>query len=192
MDVKTEKNTLRREALARRDAIDASERERKALEIAKRLLALPILRERSAIHVFASFRSEVNTFPILDELWRRGKRVVMPVIDAKKHEMFNKEVHSRHELSPGYMGIPEPSLELPEVAAEDIDIVLTPGAAFDAHGGRIGYGGGYYDRLLAASGALRIALAFDDQMVARVPREAHDLPVHAIVTESSLIRCGEW
>ena len=192
MDIKTEKNTLRRDALARRDTMSEEERKRKSQAIARRLLGLSVLQDRSCIHTFASFRSEVNTYGLLDSLWMEGKRVVMPVIDAKNRIMFNKDVAGMEELSSGYMGIPEPSLDLPEVPPEDIEIILTPGAAFDAHGGRIGYGGGYYDRLMASSDAVRIALAFDAQLVGKVPRESHDLAVHAIVTESTVIRCGEW
>ena len=93
------------------------------------------------------------------------------------------------DTAPGYRGIPEPAAELPRVAIEDVDWVLVPGVAFDIHGRRLGYGGGYYDRLLALlrPGVLRVAGAFDLQVVAQVPAAPHDLIVDVIVTESRML-----
>jgi 5-formyltetrahydrofolate cyclo-ligase len=93
------------------------------------------------------------------------------------------------DVAPGYRGIPEPRRHCAAVAIESIDWILVPGVAFDAHGRRIGYGGGYYDRLLPMlpATALRIAGAFEAQLVDRVPTAPHDLPLDAIVTEARVI-----
>jgi 5-formyltetrahydrofolate cyclo-ligase len=90
------------------------------------------------------------------------------------------------DLAPGYQGIPEPRAHCPPVAPGAIDWVLVPGVAYDGAGRRLGYGGGYYDRLLplVPPGAARVAGAFDAQLVARVPSAPHDLTVDTIVTDT--------
>ena len=89
------------------------------------------------------------------------------------------------EIAPGFRGVPEPNADCPPVPIASIDWVLVPGVAFDAEGRRIGYGGGYYDRLLPLfeRRATRVAGAFEVQLVDRVPAAPHDATVDAIVTE---------
>jgi 5-formyltetrahydrofolate cyclo-ligase len=92
----------------------------------------------------------------------------------------------------GFRGIPEPRPDAPPVSPQAVDWVLVPGVAFDVAGGRLGYGGGYYDRLLPAmrAGTPRVAAAFEAQIVAHVPRAPHDAGVDAIVTEARTIVPG--
>jgi 5-formyltetrahydrofolate cyclo-ligase len=94
-----------------------------------------------------------------------------------------------HDIAPGYRGIPEPAATLPRIESEAIDWVLIPGVAFDLTGRRLGYGGGFYDRLLPLlrPDAPRIAGVFDLQIVERVPATAHDLTVDLMVTESRIL-----
>jgi 5-formyltetrahydrofolate cyclo-ligase len=94
-----------------------------------------------------------------------------------------------NDVSPGYRGIPEPRAECPKVELTAVDWVLVPGVAFDAQGRRMGYGGGYYDRLLPIlpPSALRVAGAFEMQIVDRVPTAPHDLALDTIVTEARVI-----
>jgi 5-formyltetrahydrofolate cyclo-ligase len=94
------------------------------------------------------------------------------------------------DLVPGAWGIPEPREGLEEVPAERMDVVVVPGAAFDAAGRRCGYGGGFYDAYLplTRAGVPWVALAFEAQLVDELPCEPHDLAVGAIVTETRLIR----
>jgi 5-formyltetrahydrofolate cyclo-ligase len=94
------------------------------------------------------------------------------------------------DVRPGYRGIPEPQSHCTLVKAETIDWVLVPGVAFDMAGRRLGYGGGYYDRLLPTlrSDVARIAGAYEMQLVERVPAAAHDLPVQELVTERRTVR----
>ncbi len=93
------------------------------------------------------------------------------------------------EIVPGYCGIPEPTLSCAVVLPQDIDWVLVPGVAFDTAGRRLGYGGGFYDRLLPLfpSRTARVAGAFDLQLVERVPAAPHDLAIDTIVTETRTI-----
>ena len=100
------------------------------------------------------------------------------------------------ELVPGAYGILEPSVELRELAEKQvspaaIDMAIVPGVAFDRSGTRLGHGAGYYDKLLAQlrADSPRIALAFECQLFDELPRDAHDVPMNAVVTESALYRC---
>jgi len=101
------------------------------------------------------------------------------------------EIKDISELSPGYMGIPEPSLSGERlVRLDDIELVIIPGSAFDCSGNRLGYGGGYYDILLS-EGKRKvpvIALAYEEQLVDLIPSEVHDVKVDIIVTDKQVIR----
>ena len=88
------------------------------------------------------------------------------------------------DLAPGAFGIPEPQGEAADPAS--IDLTLVPGAAFDKSGGRLGRGGGYYDRYLPLVRGLTVGLAFECQMLETVPREAHDIGIQRVVTESAV------
>jgi 5-formyltetrahydrofolate cyclo-ligase len=102
------------------------------------------------------------------------------------------EIKELSELSAGYMGIPEPAVtEDRERDINDVTLVIMPGAAFDPKGNRLGYGGGYYDRLLSR---LRrkiplVALAYEEQLVDSLPAGPHDIRVHMIVTDRRVIHC---
>src|SRR5262249_40038637 len=94
------------------------------------------------------------------------------------------------EVAPGYQGIPEPRSSCPVVAPAAVDWVLVPGIAFTTDGGRLGYGGGFYDRLLPlfTPGVARIAGAFEVQIVDRVPAAPHDHTVDTVVTELRILK----
>ena len=92
-------------------------------------------------------------------------------------------------MNPGHMGIPEPDPARTRRWQGTPELVIVPGAAFDPSGGRIGYGGGYYDRFLGASGATTVALAFQCQLYEALPQDAHDKRVDMIVTEERTIDC---
>ena len=104
------------------------------------------------------------------------------------HTLDHHAVRGPDELTPGPFGIAEPRPSCPTVAPAALDVILVPGVAFDRAGGRLGYGGGFYDRFLAACTGPRLGLAFALQLVACVPREAHDLPLAVLVTEAEVIR----
>jgi 5-formyltetrahydrofolate cyclo-ligase len=119
-----------------------------------------------------------------------GKTVALPRVDGAARML---ELHAVTDIAAdtaaGYRGIPEPLATCPPVAVESVDWVLVPGVAFDLAGRRLGYGGGYYDRLLALlpPDTPRLAGAFDLQIVAHVPAARHDLIVDAIATETRML-----
>jgi len=116
-----------------------------------------------------------------------GKTVVVPRVNtlARMLELYAVADLDR-DVVPGHLGIPEPRPERPQVPRDAIEFVLVPGVAFDLAGRRLGYGGGYYDRLLPllSPRAARVAGAFEIQLVDRVPAASHDVAVDAIITES--------
>jgi 5-formyltetrahydrofolate cyclo-ligase len=189
-----DKNSLRKELLDRRDAIPPEVRRIKNRRICEKILSLDEVINARTLFFFASFRSEVDTFEMMRALLPAGKAVVVPKVEKERHLLLLYEVRDVDALMPGYMGIPEPPVTVGEIPADvnDVDLVIIPGAGFDPAGNRIGYGGGYYDRLLAE---LRrdipvIAPAYEEQIVGSIPAEPHDVRVSVIVTDRRVIRCG--
>jgi 5-formyltetrahydrofolate cyclo-ligase len=131
--------------------------------------------------------SEWDTRALLAAGLSRGKTVALPRVNRETRMLDLCTVTAaERDVAPGYRGIREPRAHCPVLDAASIDWVLVPGVAFDREGHRVGYGGGYYDRLLPLlrSDARRVAGAFELQIVERVPTAPHDVVVEAIVTEA--------
>lgn len=160
----------------------------KSREIEERLFSLPEFLSAQVIMFFASFRSEVETIPMIRRALRMGKRVVLPKVQGNELALY--EIHDfGSDVELGSWGIPEPKTVMPAVLA-DIDLMIIPGAAFDRQGNRLGYGAGFYDKLLPAFEKAAVALAFEAQIVSEVPAEKHDVPVRKIITEKRIINAG--
>ncbi len=182
-----EKRRLRAEIRARRAALAPEERKRLSRIICRKLTTSELFRRARTIFFFASFGTEVETFPALGEALLHGQRVALPRTLLRERRLIFHRVFTLGELVPGPYGIPEPPRQNPVVPPEEADLILVPGLAFDRRGYRLGYGGGFYDRFLAGLSAPRVALAFSFQILPAVPHEAHDLRVDVIVTERDLI-----
>jgi 5-formyltetrahydrofolate cyclo-ligase len=120
-----------------------------------------------------------------------GKRVLVPKVDKQRHRLRLYEINDLKELSPGYMGIHEPSLpdeRLREI--NDIDLIIIPGTGFDFSGNRLGYGAGYYDTLLSdvKKKFPFVALAYEEQLIDSIPAELHDVKVDIIITDRKVMR----
>lgn len=184
------KLSLRRQIFASRDSLDAGFRLAAGDAIVARLVALPSFVAARTVLLTLPFRSEWDTLPLVRHALAVGGTVAVPRVNAvtRMLELFAIADPVR-DVAVGHQGIPEP---LPHCGALDpgaVDWVLVPGVAFDRDGRRLGYGGGYYDRLLPllSPRAARIAGAFDLQIVDRVPSGPHDITVDAIVTPSEMI-----
>lgn len=188
-DVRDEKRALRRRILRDRDAAESAVRRGWSEAIAGRLMARPEMQRARTVHLFASFGSEVDTLPVVRRLLETGRRPVLPVVVREAWTMEHAAISGLEDLVPGFKGILEPAGQCPRVAPAEIDLVVVPGLAFDRSGGRLGYGGGFYDRFLAECPAPRVALAFSLQVVDAVPRDARDLPVDLVITEEEEIPC---
>ncbi len=185
------KKTIRRKVLKKRDEIPPEVKKIKDALIKQGLFSLPEFIAAKAVFFYASFRSEVETFSIIKESLKLGKRVVLPKVDKERHMLKLYEIKDINELSPGYMGVPEPLVQNERlVILDEIDLVIIPGAGFDYSGNRLGYGAGYYDILLSKSVEKRpiVALAYEEQLVDSIPAETHDVKINAIVTDKRVIR----
>jgi 5-formyltetrahydrofolate cyclo-ligase len=183
------KAALRQEILARRDALPPSARARLSAAALERTRALDAFRRARTILGYASFGSEVDTRPCLEQVLGSGRTLVLPRVDRGARRLVLHQVRDLDtELRPGTWGIPEPvSARCRLAAPAEIDFVLVPGVVFDPDGGRIGYGAGYYDRLLESWPEPLpplVAAAFELQVVPAVPVLATDRRVDLVVTES--------
>jgi len=187
-----ERTTLRAQILAARNDLPLDERHQKSRIITERLLALPEFARARTIFAYVSFRSEVETLDLIAHCLKRGVTVSVPLTLPAEHRLLPHAItEPGRDLAPGYCSIPEPLTTLPLVDPASIEVVLVPGSVFDVHGGRLGYGGGYYDRFLqGAPQALRIGLAFDLQLVEAVPLESHDQQLDYLITETRTIHIG--
>jgi 5-formyltetrahydrofolate cyclo-ligase len=180
------KRSVRERILRARDAMPAHLRIAASTAIAATLSRRHDFIAARVVLLTLPFGSEWDTGLLLSAALAGSKTVAVPRVNQERHML---EIHAvcdtAREIAPGYRGIPEPRADCPPVALEAIDWVLVPGVAFDAEGRRIGYGGGYYDRLLPLldGSAARVAGAFELQVVERVPAAPHDTTVDAIVTE---------
>jgi len=188
-ELKRAKRAIRGEVRAARDALAPDERARSSLLIRDRLLALPELEVARTVMLFWSFGSEVDTAPLLRSLVERAVRAALPrIVDG---ELEPRTYRPGDPLTETSFGACEPACgEVLDPPA--LDVIVTPGIAFDRAGRRVGYGGGYYDRFLGRtrSDSFRIGVAFEVQLVdGDLPGGHFDLPVHAIVTGSEVVRC---
>ena len=186
MDVRQAKQELRARLRAARDGTDADHRADAALAIAERVAAE--VEGLGLVMGFLAFGSEVPTLPILDRLDREGHALAVPHIAGD--ELVPVGFVPGEDLRPAVWGIPEPATIRP-VDPETIDAVIAPGLGFDRRGYRVGYGGGYYDRLLARvrPDALRIGIGLHLQIVAEVPNDDRDQRMNIVVTERETITC---
>ncbi|WUJ37404.1 5-formyltetrahydrofolate cyclo-ligase [Streptomyces sp. NBC_00386] len=192
-----DKRMLRRGLLSVRNGFPADDVRETAAALAARALELPELARAGTVAAYVSVGSEPGTLALLDTLHARGVRVILPVLlpdndlDWGAYTGADSLAEVRHG---GKMALLEPTGErLGPAAVQDADAVLLPGLAVDARGMRLGRGGGSYDRVLARlerSGAdpALVVLLYDTEVIDRVPEEAHDRPVHAVVTPSGVRR----
>ena len=187
------KPAARRAARARRDALPAAARARASAKVAA-TAALAIAARvpaGSVVALYAAKGSEVDTAALETALHAAGFTTAYPRVVAETRVLALHVARLAELGIAGHLGLREPVATTPEVAPAAIAAFCIPGLAFDRAGGRIGWGLGHYDATLAAAPtALRIGLAFDAQLVADVPREAHDILLHALVTESGLHEVG--
>lgn len=178
---------LRNAVIARRSALSLPARQTANRTISKRVIAMGGFRDAQSVMAYMSIAAEFSTSEIVRAALDQDKLLVLPKVNREENKLdLFRVVDIEADLIPGVWGILEPDHERCEkISAEDIEFVLVPGVAFDADCNRLGYGGGYYDRLLQDIGpfASLVAAAFATQIVDRVPIEEHDIPLNVIVTE---------
>lgn len=158
--------------------------EKRSHMIHNKLLMEPSIMEGKTIALTISVFPEVDTWKLIEQLWVRGKRVVVPKCLHKVKAMDFYELTSFQQLRSAPMGLFEPDENLTKKWSNtDIDVCIVPGIVFDRRGYRIGYGGGYYDRFLPSFIGKTISIAFHEQLVEEVPFEAHDIAIETLITD---------
>lgn len=185
-----DKKIIRKEVIKKRDSIDLEKKQEKDRLIMDKVFSLPHFKRARTVFYFASFRSEVSTSSQIEEALRMGKRIILPKVDRIDKRLRLYEIYNTGEIKPGFMGIPEP--DVPSERERDIndaDLVIMPGVAFDLKGNRLGYGAGYYDKLLSTleKEIPLVAIAYEEQIVDSLPSESHDVRVDMIVTDKRII-----
>jgi 5-formyltetrahydrofolate cyclo-ligase len=158
----------------------------------QRLFASQALDQAEKILVYLSFGSEIDTHPLIDRWLEEGREVYVPVMVPKTRKIVPVRIFSDYrDLPQNAYGIQEPCLKEGErLAIDQLDLVIVPGLAFDSCGYRVGYGGGYYDRLIPKlkASARTLALCYGFQLVDRVPADDFDEPVQYILSEDQEVR----
>ncbi|MBC7765141.1 MAG: 5-formyltetrahydrofolate cyclo-ligase [Hyphomonadaceae bacterium] len=183
------KQQLRKHYLALRDAIAPQAIIEKSYTIHNQILSLPLYQEAQFVLCYLHFRSEVHTHSITKDALQQGKKVAVPVVDFSRNVLQLVQIHSldfEQDYIKNKYGIFEPKIRQ-YLSPKLIDCMLVPGAVFDVTGARIGYGGGYYDKLLCESTCMTVGLAFDFQLLPVLPEEPHDKKMDILVTEERVV-----
>ena len=188
-ELKRAKRRVRSEVLAARDDLPVPERDARSASIAERVMSLPELSGAPLVMVFWSFGSEVDTGPLIDMLISGGARLALPRIVDDDLEV--RAFVPGDPVSATRFGAFEPTGG-DVLDPSRVDVIVAPGVAFDRHGRRVGYGGGFYDRLFRRTrpDALRVGIGFDLQFLHdALPAGHFDLPLDVVVTEARTVRC---
>lgn len=186
------KKELRKRILSERDSLNPEERAVYDADIRDKVLTLIADRQIECVLTYVSFRSEVDTCALIDEMLSEGLRIAVPRVEDKEIGFYY--ISSVEDLVSGYMGIREPSQLCKPWKPGDPDtsmektMILVPGSVFDLKFNRIGYGGGYYDRFLAAhSGLIAAGLGYECQVVDEIMTEPWDRPLDLLITPKRYI-----
>ena len=193
--VKQRKTALRKELLAKRNGLDAGERQAMDSALAANVRALPEWEKAALLLPYLSFGTEVDTRELISDAWAAGKQVALPRCVPGSREMKWYLVDSLDGLVKSSFGVDEPA----EDPAREVDLcaegvaesalVLVPGFTFDAEGYRLGYGGGFYDVFLARYAGAAVGLCrecFFDAV--ELTRGEFDLPVRLVATDARIVR----
>lgn len=182
-----DKSFLRKNMIKIRDAIPEMIRKRKDEKILYKLFNLKSFTNANSVLCYASVRSEVDTKDIISYCLRERITLSMPKVNINSLQIYR--IEKIDELQPATFDIPEPTIlnDLRRINPTNIDVAIVPGIAFDLQKNRIGYGKGYYDKLLSKSVCLKIALCYEEQIVDFIPTNNHDIKMDVIVTDERII-----
>ncbi len=188
-DIPFTRQQIRQQIRQRRRALTPEQQTQFALHAADRMMTYPPVLLAQTVAVFLSFDGELDTRPLIDQLWRAGKRVYLPVLHPfSPGNLLFLHYHPSSDLVVNRLNIREPKLDVRDVLPlSQLDVLVTPLVAFDAAGQRLGMGGGFYDRTLQNWRQHRlqpVGYAHDCQQVDALPKEQWDIPLPAVITPS--------
>ncbi|WP_408954816.1 5-formyltetrahydrofolate cyclo-ligase [Natroniella sp. ANB-PHB2] len=184
------KKKQRQRAMEYRQRLTNRELLKKSMEIKKKLFELEEFETAENIMFFVSFNNEVRTEFMIKEALKLGKSVIVPITDRKENKLLLSQLKDYdQELEESNYGILEPKEEYVRlIESNELDLVVSPGLAFDRELNRLGYGGGYYDQLLSQAPEVdKVAVAFQIQIIEEVVIDEYDIPMDKVVTEQEVI-----
>lgn len=190
-ELSARKTALRNQIRAVLETISAGVRDAASAQTADRLRAQPIWKSAKSVLLFAPLSDEPHLWPVVAEGLAAGKLVALPRYVSRARGYVACQLENLiGELAFGKFRVREPLPSCPEVPMDRLDLVLVPGVAFDLRGGRLGRGRGFYDRLLTEVRGVKCGVGFDEQIVAEVPAENHDVRMDIILTPTQWVKTG--
>ncbi|RUM57611.1 MAG: 5-formyltetrahydrofolate cyclo-ligase [Persephonella sp.] len=178
------KNEIRKRILKLRESYQVNKED--IYKIKEKFLSLLDKYKSERILLYYPHKNEINTIPIIEELLKRKKTVLLPKVE--KGKILPILISDISNLKVGFAGIKEPEGEV--FPKNSIDITVVPAVAYDRRGYRLGYGKGFYDRFLQDFKNLKVGLAYKFQVLDKIPFEKHDIPVDIIITHEEVIEAG--
>lgn len=180
-----DKTELRKSLKKERNSLPKEIKNEFDMRIFQEIINSKVYEESQRVFIYVSYNSEVDTIPLIKYSLEKGKRVCVPRVLDKEGNMESLYIDSLGELREGMYGILEP-VSTKKASPIDIELVITPGLAFDKEGGRIGYGKGYYDRYLKLSNnAIKMGVCYDFQVVPSLPTTKEDIKMDMIISEKN-------
>lgn len=180
------KEALRADMRAKRRLLSDDDIIKCSKSICDKLFTLKPVKSAGTVCVFLSAFKEPDTSRILDRLFANKKRVAVPVSDKETVTLSLSYIDGKSSLIRGAYNIYEPSV-IKAADLKEVDAILVPGLAFDRRGGRMGFGKGYYDKLLEGSGCTKIGICYDFQLFDEIPMKPHDVMMDFVVTEKEIV-----
>jgi 5-formyltetrahydrofolate cyclo-ligase len=154
-------------------------------QICEQIKDWDVFQNATSVAIYMKFHKEVDLRPLLTE----KKQIVIPKVEIGEQELSLYKIHHISQTRPGYMQILEPDESCKKI--DDVDLALIPGICFSEDGGRVGYGKGYFDKLLANLSCIKVGIGYDLQITPTLTMEEHDIPMDYIITDKRIINCGE-
>lgn len=195
MDTFESKKILRKEILDKRNSMNLNIKKELDNIIFNKFYESSYYKSANKIFIYVSYGSEIDTKKIINKSLDEGKRIFIPRTEYKAKLMDAVEIRSLYDLKEEKHGILEPSIDKEAIDPNELDLIVVPGVAFDKSGGRMGYGGGYYDRYfkkISYENSVKIkkvALAYCLQILEKVPMDKFDVPIDYILSENISINC---
>lgn len=181
------KHQLRQQCRQLRRALDNDTRLQASHAVCANLEKWLVFQQSETILTYMPIKGEVDLTSLLTR--HPQKRWVLPrILPEEGHRMLFHPYDPEHLIRHAF-GMAEPSADLPVISVQDIELCLTPGLAFDRHGWRLGYGGGYFDRFLSEFAGVSVGTLYQALLLETVPHGEYDIPMHWLVTEAGLLQC---
>lgn len=183
------KNEIRKLMSKKRNELSSESVKEKSLEIFKNLTTIKEFCDAKQVLSYINLNNEVNTEDIINYFWKQGKKTVAPKVKDSEMDFFYFSEYK--DLTKGKFNILEPDTNHKYLYNRG-DVIIIPGLAFDTYGGRVGYGGGFYDKYLSKSLPLtKIAVAYDFQVLdTEIEVDEFDIKPDYVVTEKRIIKIG--